>query len=368
MVRANWQKIEVAAQRPYPVFLGVPLEDLGEYLESRAGDIEHILVITQQIVAEFHLDRLLKGLGRYQVDVLEIPVGEGEKSLERLSRLTGEAIKLGADRGTLVLAFGGGVIGDLAGFFASAFMRGVRFVQIPTTLLAQVDSSIGGKVAVNHPLGKNLLGAFYPPLAVWTDFTTLESLPWNEMQNGLSETIKHAVMGDAELFAFLEEHVEALVQRHPDIVREMAVRSLAVKVRLVVQDEKEQGLRALLNLGHSFGHALETEMAYEGISHGQGVSVGVVAAANLAQARGLLSGGERERIVRLLQGLGLPTFVQAQNPLKLVHCMEADKKNRSGKKVIVAPKGIGQAVILKDCSDEEILQAWRKVITEPIQT
>lgn len=367
MARSNWQKIEVAAQRPYPVLLDVALEELGEYLESRFGDIEHILVITQPIVAQFHLQRLLKGLGRYRVNVVEIPAGEGEKSLDRLSSLTAEAIRLGADRGTLVMAFGGGVIGDLAGFFASVFMRGVRLVQIPTTLLAQVDSSIGGKVAVNHPLGKNLLGAFYPPLAVWTDFETLESLPWPEMQNGLAETIKHAVIGDAELFSFLEDHVESLKRRDADIVREVAARSLAVKVRIVSQDEKEQGLRALLNLGHSFGHALETEMVYKGISHGQGVSVGMVAAANLALERGLLTGAQLERIVRLLQGLELPTSAQGQDPEKLLHWMEADKKNRSGQKVIVAPKGIGQAVVLKDCSDDEILRAWTKVIVEPVQ-
>ena len=366
MARLNWQKIEVVAQRPYPVFLGVDVAELGEYLESRFGDIEHILVITQPVVAEFHLERLLSGLGPYRVNVLKIPAGEGEKSLDRLSTLTTEAVKLGADRGTLVLAFGGGVIGDLAGFFASVFMRGVRLMQIPTTLLAQVDSSIGGKVAVNHPLGKNLLGAFYPPVAVWIDFETLASLPWPEMQNGLAETIKHAVIADAELFSFLEDHVEALRRRDMPIVREVAARSLAVKVRIVAQDEKEQGVRALLNLGHSFGHALETEMAYQGISHGQGVSVGLVAAAKLALNRGLLSEAQVERLVRLLTGLQLPISVRGLDPKKLLHLMEADKKNRSGRKVLICPKGIGQAVILKDCTDAEILEAWTKVIIDPI--
>lgn len=366
MVRANWQKIEVAARRPYPVLLDVALEDLGAYLESRVGDIDHILVITQERIAGLYLGRLLKGLSQFRVDTVEIPEGEGEKSLERLSQLTGEAVRLGSDRGTLVLALGGGVIGDLAGFFASTFMRGIRFVQVPTTLLAQVDSSIGGKVAVNHPLGKNLLGAFYPPVAVWTDFTTLESLPWRELQNGLAETIKHAVIADAEFFAFLEDHVEALIRREPGIVREMAARSLGVKVRFVAQDEQEQGLRALLNLGHSFGHALEAEAGYEGISHGQGVSVGLVASAALARSRGLLSEGELERIIRLLQSLQLPTFVQSISPFKLLHWMGADKKNRWGRKVIVVPKGLGQAVILRDCADEELIDVWRKVIVEPV--
>ncbi|MHB1653760.1 MAG: 3-dehydroquinate synthase [Desulfitobacteriaceae bacterium] len=364
---SGWQKIEVAAIRPYPVFLGVALEGLGDYLETRVGDLEHVLIITQPAIAEQYLKRIQQGLKAYRVNVLEIPPGEGEKSLERLSLLTSEAIRLGADRGTLVLALGGGVIGDLAGFFASAFMRGVRFVQIPTTLLAQVDSSIGGKVAVNHPAGKNLLGAFYPPLAVWTDFSTLESLPWNEVQNGLAETIKHAVIADRELFALIEEHLPAIIQRDQGICREVATRSLAVKVRIVGADEKEQGLRALLNLGHSFGHALETEMEYKGITHGQGVSIGLVAAANLAKERGLISAVEVERLVNLLKGLGLPTFVTGKDPRSLLQLMGADKKNRSGHKVIVLPKGIGQAVVFKDCSDEEIIRAWEQVIVDPIQ-
>lgn len=358
---SGWQKIEVAASHPYPVFLGVELEGLGEYLHNRVGDLDHILVITQPVIAGLYLERLARGLETYRTDILEIPPGEGEKSLARLSALTTEAIRLGADRSTLVIALGGGVIGDLAGFFASVYMRGVRFIQVPTTLLAQVDSSIGGKVAVNHPAGKNLLGAFYPPLAVWTDFSTLQTLPWPEMQNGLAETIKHAVIADQEFMSFLEQHAEAICRCNAAICREMATRSLGVKVRIVGADEKEQGLRALLNLGHSFGHALETEMEYEGITHGQGVSIGLVAAAYLARERGYISNSEVERIVNLLQNFGLPTSAEGKDPHKLLRLMEADKKNRSGQKVLVLPKGIGQACVVKDCSDEEILTAWRQI-------
>ena len=359
---ANWQKIEVAASRPYPVFLGVSLEDLGEYLQTRQTADTHILVITQPVIAKLHGERLIEGLKGFKVDVVSVPEGEGEKALDRLSLLTSEAVRLGTDRSTLVIALGGGVIGDLAGFFASVFMRGIRFVQVPTTLLAQVDSSIGGKVAVNHPAGKNLLGAFYPPLAVWTDFSVLATLPWNEVQNGLAETVKHALIADNELFSFLEQHRERIKEREQGIWREMATRSLAVKVKIVSQDEREAGIRALLNLGHSFGHALETEMEYQGITHGQGVSLGIVAAAHLARARGYISEAEVERIVQLLESFGLMTAVSNKSTDKLLRLMEADKKNQGGRKVLILPKGIGQAVVVKDCSDEEILKAWEKVV------
>ena len=367
------QKIEVTADRPYPVFLGAPLEELGEYLHSQFEDVEHILIITNQAVAELYAERLQKGLLDYRVNLLTVPAGEKEKSLERLSQLTTAALRCGADRHTLVIALGGGVIGDLAGFFASVFMRGIRLIQVPTTLLAQVDSSIGGKVAVNHPTGKNILGAFYPPLAVWTDFTTLESLPWQEVENGLAESIKHALIADAGLFEFFETQEESLKQRNPLIWREMVTRSSTVKVRIVSQDEREQGLRALLNLGHSFGHALETGMNYRGVSHGQGVSIGLVAAAHLAKAKGLMTVAEVDRIKRLLNSFGLPTeiaeiaeiaetTIKRQDPQVLLQLMQADKKNQGGRKILILPQGIGRAVISKECTDPEILDAWKQVV------
>jgi len=364
------QKIEVTADRPYPVFLGAHLEDLGEYLHSQIEDVEHILIITNQAVAELYVERLKKGLLDYRVNLLTVPAGEMEKSLERLSQLTTAALRCGADRHTLVIALGGGVIGDLAGFFASVFMRGIRLIQVPTTLLAQVDSSIGGKVAVNHPAGKNILGAFYPPRAVWTDFTTLDSLPWGEVENGLAESIKHALIADSGLFEFFETQEESLKQRNPLTWREMVTRSSTVKVRIVSQDEREQGLRALLNLGHSFGHALETEMNYRGVTHGQGVSIGLVAAAHLAKAKGLITVAEVDRIKRLLNIFGLPTkiteiaetTIKRQDPQGLLQRMQADKKNQGGRKILILPKGIGQAVISKECTDSEILDAWKHVV------
>ena len=361
------QRIEVTADRSYPVFLGAPLEELGEYLNSEIKDLEHILIVTNLAVGELYAERLKKGLFNYRVNFLTVPAGETEKSLERLSQLTTAALRCGADRHTLVIALGGGVIGDLAGFFASVFMRGIRLIQVPTTVLAQVDSSIGGKVAVNHPAGKNILGAFYPPRAVWTDFTTLESLPWEEVENGLAESIKHALIADADLFVFFETQAENLRQRNPIIWREMVTRSSTVKVKIVSQDEREQGLRALLNLGHSFGHALETEMNYRGVTHGQGVSIGLVAAAHLAHAKGLMTLVEIERIIHLLNLYGLPTKIskiteKGQDPLALLQLMQADKKNQGGRKILILPQGVGRAVISKECTDLEILDAWKQVI------
>jgi len=365
MSLAELQKIEVTASKPYPVFLGAPLEELGDYLHSQFKDLEHILIITNPEVAKLYAERLQKGLLNYRVNLLFVPAGETEKSLERLSQLTTAALRCGADRYTLVIALGGGVIGDLAGFFASVFMRGIRLIQVPTTLLAQVDSSIGGKVAVNHPAGKNIIGAFYPPLAVWTDFTTLESLSWGEAENGLAESIKHALITDSGLFDFFETEQESIKQRDPLIWREMVTRSSTVKVGIVSQDEREQGLRALLNLGHSFGHALETEMNYRGVSHGQGVSIGLVAAAYLANAKGLMTVVEIDRVKHLLNTFGLPTEtpIKGQDPQALLQRMKSDKKNQGGRKILILPKGIGQAVIFKECTDSEILDAWKQVIS-----
>ena len=361
------QRIEVTADRPYPVFFGAHLEELGDYLRSSFKDLEHILIITNPAVAKLYAERLQKGLLDYRVNLLFVPAGETEKSLERLSQLTTAALRCGADRYTLVIALGGGVIGDLAGFFASVFMRGIRLIQIPTTLLAQVDSSIGGKVAVNHPAGKNIIGAFYPPLAVWTDFTTLESLSWGEVENGLAESIKHALITNSGLFEFFETQEESIKQRDTLIWREMVTRSSTVKVRIVSQDEREQGLRALLNLGHSFGHALETEMNYIGVTHGQGVSIGLVAAAHLANAKGLMTVVEVDRIKHLLNTFGLPTEIakitlKGQDPQALLKRMQTDKKNQGGRKILILPKGIGQAVISKECTDPEILDAWKQVV------
>lgn len=357
------QRIDVGGGvHGYPLFLGAPLAELGAYLAERFGDGGHYLIITNNVVADLYAAELMEGMAKLQIDLLAVPDSEEEKSLSRISELTERALAAKADRDTIVLAFGGGVIGDLGGFFASIFMRGLRFMQIPTTLLAQIDSSIGGKVAVNHPSGKNLLGAFYPPQAVWTDFATLETLPWPEIQNGLAETIKHALVADPDLFDFLEDHVGSIKNRDYKIIKEMALRSLAVKVKIVTEDEKEKGQRILLNLGHSFGHALETDASYTGISHGQGISLGISAASSLAWERGLLTEKQFNRIIGLLEAMELPTVIEAGDSGILLGLMSVDKKNKGGKKILVLPVGIGKSAVANDCKDEEIVRAWRRIL------
>lgn len=356
------QKIDVGGHPGYPLFLGVSLDELGGYLEGRFGSRGHYLIITNPLVADLYGEKLLEGLKLFRTDLITVPDSEEEKSLNRISKLTEQAVRCRADRDTVVLAMGGGVIGDLAGFFASIYMRGIRYIHIPTTLLAQIDSSIGGKVAVNHPYGKNLLGAFYSPQAVWTDFETINTLPWDQIQNGLAETIKHALVADPDLFEFIEEHTESIIKREPKIIKDLAMRSLAVKVKIVSQDEREKGVRVLLNLGHSFGHALETDEEYKGVTHGQGVSIGIAASAHLALNKGLLSEKDLERIVNLLEKMGLPTSIQARDPRILLEHMSADRKNKSGNKVLVLPVGIGKSVVIQDCEDEEILFAWKKIM------
>lgn len=356
------QRIDVGGSQGYPLFLGVNMEDLGTYLENRYGSRSHYLVITNTLIADLYAGRLFQGLQQFRTELITVPDSEEEKSLNRISKLTEQALRCRADRDTMVLALGGGVIGDLAGFFASIFMRGLRYIHIPTTLLAQIDSSIGGKVAVNHPAGKNLLGAFYPPQAVWTDFRTLETLPWREIQDGLAETIKHALVSDPDLFEFIEEHVEQIKNVDLKIMKEIALRSLAVKVKIVTEDEKEKGQRLLLNLGHSFGHALETNGEYKGISHGQGISIGLVAAASISHERGLMSEKQLERIVNLLEKMDLPTSVEAEDPHIMLEHMAVDKKNKAGNKVLILPVGIGKSSVAHDCEDDEILRAWQKII------
>ncbi|MGI5901941.1 MAG: 3-dehydroquinate synthase [Desulfitobacteriia bacterium] len=354
--------IEVGGSKRYPIIIDRPLEDLGEYLKDKFGPQTHYLIISNNIVADLYGPRVLSALQEFRTDLLIVPAGEEEKSLERISELTKEAVRLKADRDTVVLALGGGVIGDLAGFFATVFFRGIRYVQIPTTFLAQVDSSIGGKVAVNHVCGKNLIGAFSPPEAVWQDYSTLETLPWVEIQNGLAETVKHAVVFDADLFNFIEDHTEAITGLDYDFLKKLAARSMAVKVRIVTEDEKEKGIRVLLNLGHTFGHALEAAETYQGITHGQGVSIGLAAASNLALKRNLLSEENYERIINLLKKLKLPTEIAYCDPQILLKNMSADKKNKSGNIVLVLPAGIGKAIVAADCAESEIIGAWKKVM------
>ena len=273
-----------------------------------------------------------------------VPEGERSKTLLTASRLFTRLAQHGADRHSLLCALGGGVIGDVSGFVAATYMRGVPFVQIPTSLLAMVDSSIGGKTGVNHKLGKNLVGAFYPPRAVFTDVLLLQSLPEREYRCGLSEVVKAGAIADAELFAFLETHVEAVHQRDEQTLLTLIERAVAVKVNVVQQDPTERGLRAILNFGHTIGHALEAVTAYERYSHGEAVAIGMALVACLSERLGYCRAEVRRRLHALLQALGLPLAYSEVSTQHLLAAMAHDKKALNGVVRFVLLKDIGVVV------------------------
>lgn len=273
-----------------------------------------------------------------------IPDGERSKTLDTAATLYTWLAEAGADRQSILCAFGGGVVGDLGGFVAATYMRGLPFVQIPTSLLAMVDSSIGGKTGVNHALGKNLIGAFYPPRAVCTDITLLRSLPEREYLCGLSEIVKAGVINDSDLFAFIEAQVEAIRQRDEQVLTPLIERSIAVKVGVVQEDPTERGVRAILNFGHTIGHALEAVTAYEQYSHGEAVAIGMALVARLSEALHYCSGEVCDRLYAVLEALGLPVAYADIDPERLLEVMAHDKKALNGVVRFVLLKDIGTVV------------------------
>lgn len=277
----------------------------------------------------------------YRPLLIEIPDGEEFKNAATLQSVYDRLIETGADRHSFVVALGGGVVGDLAGFAAATFLRGIPFVQVPTTLLAQVDSSVGGKTGIDHPLGKNLIGAFYQPQLVLSDVSTLMTLTDRHYRAGLAEVVKYGAVLDAEFFALLEQKVDGLLQRDVDLLGAVVARCCELKAQVVEQDEREAGLRAVLNYGHTVGHALETLCSYRELVHGEAVAIGMVAAARLSCQAGYCTAAEQQRITVLLQRLGLPTELPVVGCDALTTALGRDKKNRSGTVQYVCNKGIG---------------------------
>ena len=284
--------------------------------------------------------------------------GEQTKRLEVAGSLYDELVELGADRQTIVIAVGGGVIGDLAGFVAATYARGIPFVQIPTTLLAQVDSSVGGKVGVNHPRAKNLIGAFHQPLGVVADTETLETLPDREYRSGLAEVIKYGVILDQEFFAWLEANVEGLNRRDPAVLRNVIARSCRLKADVVEQDEYETtGLRAVLNYGHTFAHAFEALCGYGELLHGEAVAIGMVCASRLAERRGLIDAETTRRQQALVSAVGLPVALPPDArlaPADLLACMRLDKKAVAGRLRFVLPTGLGEVRLFDDIPEGDV--------------
>ncbi|WP_266158162.1 3-dehydroquinate synthase [Dyella silvatica] len=350
----------VLGARSYPVSIGQGLlGDPGHWRHALRG--RHVLVISNRTVAPLYLDRVMAGLDGLQASSFLIDDGEAHKTFANVGHALTALAQLGATRDACIIALGGGVVGDLAGFTAACWMRGIDFIQMPTTLLAMVDSSVGGKTGVNLPAGKNLVGAFHQPRAVIADIDTLASLPQREYCAGLAEVVKGAAIGDIEFFHWLEQHADALAARDTATLIEAIARKVRYKAGVVARDETEQGERALLNLGHSFGHALETAGKYTALLHGEGVAIGMLLAARLSERLGMSGAADTARLQRLLQQLSLPTTIppgmQAQALLALMHL---DKKNLAGTLRLILWRGIGQAEIVSGVDEAQVLAVLRE--------
>ncbi len=329
----------------YSVWIGTELlPRLGELLRE-SFRAPKVLVITNPRVRGLYGNVVERGLGRAGWDTVwaEMPDGEEYKTLATVQGFYDLALTKGLDRACPVIALGGGVVGDTAGFFAATYQRGVPFIQVPTTLLAQVDASVGGKVGVNHPWGKNMIGAFYQPRLVVADLDTLATLPTREIRAGLAEVIKYGVIKEAVFFAWLEENIDRLLRLERDALAQAIATSCRLKAAVVEEDEIETGQRQILNYGHTVGHALEALTDYRVYHHGEAVAIGMVVAARLAVALGLLAGSCAVRITALLQRAGLPSRVPAQfSADELVKAMRLDKKARDGELTFVLPEAIGR--------------------------
>jgi 3-dehydroquinate synthase len=296
-----------------------------------------------------------------QPTVLFLPAGERHKRMAQVERLAGELASAGADRSSLLVAFGGGIVGDLGGFLAAIYMRGIPYIQVPTTLLAQVDSSVGGKTGVNLVAGKNLIGSFHHPIAVFADIGVLQTLSERELRAGLFESVKAGIIRDPVLFRFMEKNTSAILGRDPAALERVIAASIRMKAEVVGIDERESGLRMILNFGHTLGHAIEAATGYRRLLHGEAIAWGMMAALRIALARGTVTAAQAERMERTILAYGpLPPFRASVD--KLLSAAGRDKKNRAGTRRFILPKGIGDAVVVEDVTDAELTDAARWIL------
>ena len=348
-------------ERRYPILIGNGLlQDERSYPVKR-GD--RVMIVTNPTVAQFYLDTVTCALKKRgcEVDHVLLPDGEKYKTLESLNLIFTALLQGNHGRDTIIIALGGGVIGDVAGFAAASYQRGVRLIQIPTTLLSQVDSSVGGKTAVNHELGKNMIGAFYQPSMVIIDTHTLGTLPKREVNAGLAEVIKYGAILDYEFFEWLEAHIDELVALNNESLQHCIARCCQIKADVVARDETEKGDRALLNLGHTFGHAIETHLGYGNWLHGEAVSTGMMMAASLSEQLGDISVADVSRLEKLLARANLPTLSpDSMQPEDYLPHMMRDKKVLAGKLRLVLLKSLGQAYIATDTDKDLVLNAIKR--------
>ena len=343
--------------RRYPIFIGSQLDPktlLAPYIKG-----QQVMIVTNTTLEQLYLSHYvhdLESLGK-KVATCVLPDGEKYKNLENLNLIFDALLEAGFNRDCTVLALGGGVIGDMAGFASACFQRGVYFIQVPTTLLSQVDSSVGGKTGINHPLGKNMIGAFKQPEVVMADMAQLRTLPARELSAGLAEVIKYALLGDLEFLAWLEQHMDGLLAGDESLLAQAVYRSCAHKAKIVANDEKEQGERALLNLGHTFGHAIESYLGYGKWLHGEAVATGMVMAADLSQRMGWISAEDLQRTKNIIQRAKLPISCPKIPLDEFLSYMAHDKKVLNGQLRLVLLEQLGQAVITKEFDVEKMKQA-----------
>jgi 3-dehydroquinate synthase len=346
-------KVELAA-RSYPILIGTGLIARAELFEAHVPGRD-VLIVSNTTVAPLYLPQLAAALGARRCVELLLPDGEAHKTLANVARVIDVLVANRFARDAVVVALGGGVVGDLAGFAAACYQRGVACVQVPTTLLAQVDSAVGGKTGVNHPGGKNLIGAFHQPVAVIADIGTLATLPKRELAAGLAEVIKYGLIGDAALFEWLEAHLERLLAAEPAALTHVVRRSCEIKAAIVGRDEREErGDRALLNLGHTFGHALESATGYTRWLHGEAVGAGLVMAAAMARECQLLPEADLSRIAKLIGRAGLPQHAAGLAPATVLEHMRIDKKVLAGRLQLVLPRRIGEAFVTADYPEDAL--------------
>lgn len=343
-------------ERSYPIYIGADLLARTDLLAAHIVG-RQVAIVTNETVAPLYLGRLEQALAGYALTSIVLPDGEAFKTWESLQLIFDGLLGARHDRRTTVIALGGGVIGDMAGFAAACYQRGVNFIQVPTTLLSQVDSSVGGKTGINHPLGKNMVGAFYQPQAVLIDTASLATLPARELSAGLAEVIKYGLICDEPFLVWLEEHMSTLRALDQQALTFAIARSCAAKARVVAADERESGVRATLNLGHTFGHAIETHKGYGVWLHGEAVAAGTVMALDMSERLGWITTAERERAVRLFLAAGLPVVPpEDMTPEDFMEHMAVDKKVLDGQLRLVLLRGLGDAVVTGDFP-REILNA-----------
>ena len=340
--------------RSYPIFIGPGLlsqpERLTPYINGK-----QVVIVSNETVAPLYMEQLISTLTGYDLLKIILPDGESFKTLETLNTIFDELLKARHTRKTTLIALGGGVVGDMTGFAAACYQRGVDFIQVPTTVLSQVDSSVGGKTGVNHALGKNMIGAFYQPNVVLIDTDTLSTLPDRELSAGLAEVIKYGLICDQPFYEWLEKNIDRLMNRDIEALSYAIHRSCHDKARVVEEDEKESGLRAILNLGHTFGHAIETHMGYGKWLHGEAVAAGMVMAADLSRRLGRITESEMDALIALLKRANLPVVPPSDmSPDDFMALMSIDKKVLDGQLRLILLESIGHAVV-DDCFDTQAL-------------